>query len=77
MQSPIDMLNHRVKALPKFGEPRMNYKPANATIRNRGHNTTIRTVSKEQVKRLRVSVHDYAEENARLVQPLSIDEAFT
>ncbi|PON49015.1 Carbonic anhydrase, alpha-class [Parasponia andersonii] len=31
----------------------------------------LRTVSREQVKQLRVSVHDYAEENARPVQPLN------
>lgn len=41
-QSPIDLLNHRVKVLQKFGELKMNYKPANATIRNRGHDIAVR-----------------------------------
>ncbi|GMN39248.1 hypothetical protein TIFTF001_008473 [Ficus carica] len=31
----------------------------------------IRTVSRQQVKLLRVAVHDYAEENARPVQPIN------
>ncbi|GMN39249.1 hypothetical protein TIFTF001_008475 [Ficus carica] len=33
--------------------------------------TKIRTVSRQQVKILRVAVHDYAEENARPVQPIN------
>ncbi|WCJ34452.1 alpha carbonic anhydrase 7 [Euphorbia peplus] len=34
-------------------------------------NKKIRTVSKDQVKALREAVHDYAEQNARPVQPLN------
>ncbi|KAF4370968.1 hypothetical protein F8388_002861 [Cannabis sativa] len=41
LQSPIDLLNLRVKVLPKFGNILMNYKPANATIRNRGHDIAV------------------------------------
>ncbi|KAM6568809.1 hypothetical protein CsatB_016794 [Cannabis sativa] len=41
LQSPIDLLNLRVKVLPKFGTILMNYKPANATIRNRGHDIAV------------------------------------
>ncbi|XP_022889472.1 alpha carbonic anhydrase 7-like [Olea europaea var. sylvestris] len=32
-------------------------------------NTKVKTVSKDQVKLLREAVHDYAEENARPLQP--------
>ncbi|EXB75897.1 hypothetical protein L484_022574 [Morus notabilis] len=41
LQSPIDLLNHRVKVIPKLGDIKMNYKPANATIKNRGHDISI------------------------------------
>ncbi|XP_037494897.1 bifunctional monodehydroascorbate reductase and carbonic anhydrase nectarin-3 [Jatropha curcas] len=34
-------------------------------------NKKIRTVSKDQVKALREAVHDYAEKNARPVQPIN------
>lgn len=34
-------------------------------------NKKIRTVSREQVKQLRFAVHDYAEQNARPVQPIN------
>ncbi|XP_010243267.1 PREDICTED: alpha carbonic anhydrase 7-like [Nelumbo nucifera] len=34
-------------------------------------NTKVRTVSKDQVKALRDAVHDYAEQNARPLQPLN------
>lgn len=37
-------------------------------------NKKIRTVSREQVKQLRLAVHDYAEMNARPVQPLNLRE---
>ncbi|POO01785.1 Carbonic anhydrase, alpha-class [Trema orientale] len=42
LQSPIDLLDHRVKVLPKFGELKMNYEPANATMMNRGHDIAIK-----------------------------------
>ncbi|KAL5546070.1 hypothetical protein UlMin_005757 [Ulmus minor] len=41
LQSPIDLLNYRVRVIPRLGELRMNYKPANATIKNRGHDIAI------------------------------------
>ncbi|VVA41618.1 PREDICTED: alpha carbonic anhydrase [Prunus dulcis] len=37
-------------------------------------NKKIRTVSRDQVKLFRVAVHDYAETNARPVQPLNLRE---
>ena len=36
MQSPIDILNEKVKVNPNPGEIRLNYKPSNATIKNTG-----------------------------------------
>ncbi|THG07997.1 hypothetical protein TEA_013128 [Camellia sinensis var. sinensis] len=131
MQSPIDMVNRRVKIIRKSRELVSNYKPSNATVKNRGHdislmrnisdmidkkeerhsgvidpreikmggkryyrymgsltvppctegvvwtiNKKVMTVSREQVKLLREAVHDYAEENARPLQPLHDREIY-
>ena len=42
LQSPIDLLNHKVKVIPKLGDLKFSYKPSNATIRNRGHDIAVR-----------------------------------
>ncbi|KAL2502713.1 Alpha carbonic anhydrase 7 [Forsythia ovata] len=39
-------------------------------------NTKVKTVSRDQVKLLRVAVHDYAEENARPLQPQNSREIY-
>ncbi|GMY14829.1 alpha carbonic anhydrase 7-like isoform X2 [Fagus crenata] len=36
MQSPIDILNEKVKVNPNPGEIRLNYKPSNANVKNTG-----------------------------------------
>ncbi|KAL5546068.1 hypothetical protein UlMin_005755 [Ulmus minor] len=41
LQSPIDLLNHKVKVIPKLGDLKFSYKPSNATIRNRGHDIAV------------------------------------
>ncbi|KAF8398326.1 hypothetical protein HHK36_017253 [Tetracentron sinense] len=42
MQSPIDLLNSKVQVLPSLGELKMDYKPAPATLKNRGHDITVK-----------------------------------
>lgn len=42
LQSPIDLLNQRVQVIPKMGDIKTNYRPANATIKNRGHDIAVR-----------------------------------
>lgn len=42
MQSPIDLLNERVKVMPRLGRLKRVYKPANATLVNRGHDIELR-----------------------------------
>ncbi|GAA0140034.1 dehydratase [Lithospermum erythrorhizon] len=42
MQSPIDMLHQRVQVLPNLGIIRRDYRPANATLLNRGHDMMLR-----------------------------------
>ncbi|CAL5422298.1 unnamed protein product [Camellia sinensis] len=41
MQSPIDMVNRRVKIIRKSREFVKNYKPSNATVKNRGHDISV------------------------------------
>ncbi|CAL5422299.1 unnamed protein product [Camellia sinensis] len=41
MQSPIDMVNRRVKIIRKSRELVSNYKPSNATVKNRGHDISV------------------------------------
>lgn len=41
MQSPIDMVNKRVKIIRKSRESVNNYKPSNATVKNRGHDISV------------------------------------
>lgn len=41
MQSPIDLSNQRVKIIPKLGMLQSSYKPANATVKNRGHDISV------------------------------------
>lgn len=38
------MSNQRVKIIPKLGELKRNYKPSNATVKNRGHDITVSTL---------------------------------
>ncbi|KAF8369636.1 hypothetical protein HHK36_032339 [Tetracentron sinense] len=44
MQSPIDLLDERVEELSRLGELKRNYKPSNATIKNRGHDIMLKWV---------------------------------
>ncbi|KAF3441797.1 hypothetical protein FNV43_RR15712 [Rhamnella rubrinervis] len=44
LQSPIDLLNKRVKVIPKLGDMKTNYRTANATIKNRGHDIAIQWI---------------------------------
>lgn len=41
MQSPIDLSDQRVKVIPNFGDLKWNYRPANASVKNRGHDIAI------------------------------------
>lgn len=41
MQSPIDLLNERVQIVSHLGALQMNYKPSNATLKNRGHDIMV------------------------------------
>ncbi|KAH7512021.1 hypothetical protein FEM48_Zijuj12G0046300 [Ziziphus jujuba var. spinosa] len=41
MQSPIDLSNQRVRIIPKLGVLKRNYKPSNATVKNRGHDISL------------------------------------
>lgn len=41
MQSPIDLLNERVEIVSHLGRLQMNYKPSNATMKNRGHDIKV------------------------------------
>ncbi|GAV62650.1 Carb_anhydrase domain-containing protein [Cephalotus follicularis] len=42
MQSPIDMLNERVDLVSHLGRLKRNYKPSNATLKNRGHDMMLK-----------------------------------
>ncbi|KAJ7976736.1 Alpha carbonic anhydrase [Quillaja saponaria] len=42
MQSPIDLLDKRVQVFPHLGKLRRGYKPAPATIKNRGHDIRVK-----------------------------------
>lgn len=45
MQSPIDLSSRRVKLIPKLGELKRSYKLSNATVKNRGHDISVRKES--------------------------------
>ncbi|GMN24861.1 hypothetical protein TIFTF001_000731 [Ficus carica] len=68
LQSPIDLLDQRVEVVSHLGRIKKNYKPSNATLKNRGHDMMIRTVTREQINLLRVAVHDDSDTNARPIQ---------
>lgn len=42
LQSPIDLSSQRVKIIPKLGELKRSYNPCNATVKNRGHDISVR-----------------------------------
>ncbi|KAL5067817.1 hypothetical protein RYX36_018704, partial [Vicia faba] len=42
MQSPIDMADHKVRIVTKLGKLKKNYKPHNATLKNRGHDIQVK-----------------------------------
>lgn len=42
LQSPIDLASERVTVVRKLEKLRIKYKPANATIKNRGHDISVR-----------------------------------
>ncbi|XP_038706504.1 alpha carbonic anhydrase 7-like [Tripterygium wilfordii] len=44
MQSPIDLLNERVEVVSHLGRIHREYKPSNATIKNRGHDIMLKWV---------------------------------
>ncbi|XP_022964924.1 alpha carbonic anhydrase 7-like [Cucurbita moschata] len=44
MQSPIDMLHERVEVISHLGDLKINYKPSNATLKNRGHDMMMKWV---------------------------------
>ena len=41
MQSPIDLLNQRVEVVSHLGRLKRSYKPAYATLKNRGHDMMV------------------------------------
>lgn len=41
MQSPIDLLHERVRIVPHFTNLKTEYKPSNATLKNRGHDIMV------------------------------------
>lgn len=41
LQSPIDLSDDRVEVVPKMGNLKRNYKPAQALIKNRGHDIEV------------------------------------
>ncbi|KAF5450256.1 hypothetical protein F2P56_030623 [Juglans regia] len=41
MQSPIDLLNERVEIVSHLGRLNRNYRPSNATLKNRGHDMML------------------------------------
>ncbi|XP_043698982.1 alpha carbonic anhydrase 7-like isoform X2 [Telopea speciosissima] len=41
MQSPIDLLHQRVEVVPELGKIKRDYKTANATLKNRGHDIML------------------------------------
>lgn len=43
MQSPIDMSSDRVQIVVKSGEIKRRYTPSNATLKNRGHDISVRS----------------------------------
>ncbi|KAJ4891172.1 Alpha carbonic anhydrase 7 [Raphanus sativus] len=42
MQSPIDLMNERVRIVSHLGKLTRNYKPCNASLKNRGHDMMLR-----------------------------------
>ncbi|KAF4356330.1 alpha carbonic anhydrase 4 [Cannabis sativa] len=42
LQSPIDLLHQRVQVFPNLGKLKRDYKPAPATVMNRGHDITVK-----------------------------------
>uniref|UniRef100_A0A1J3EPU2 Carbonic anhydrase n=1 Tax=Noccaea caerulescens TaxID=107243 RepID=A0A1J3EPU2_NOCCA len=42
MQSPIDIMNERVRIVSHLGRLTRDYKPSNATLKNRGHDMMLR-----------------------------------
>ncbi|KAJ0088935.1 hypothetical protein Patl1_32229 [Pistacia atlantica] len=42
MQSPIDMSSERVKVILKSGDLKRSYKPCKATLKNRGHDISLK-----------------------------------
>ncbi|KAF5938190.1 hypothetical protein HYC85_025696 [Camellia sinensis] len=41
LQSPIDVVDQRVKVFPNLGKLKKDYKPAPATLKNRGHDIAV------------------------------------
>ena len=41
LQSPIDLLNRRVQVFPSLRKLKRDYKPAQAVVKNRGHDISV------------------------------------
>ncbi|KAL6145190.1 PREDICTED: alpha carbonic anhydrase 4-like [Fragaria vesca subsp. vesca] len=57
MQSPIDLLDSRVQVFPNLGKLKRDYKPSPATVRNRGHDITVRW--KKDAGKININSTDY------------------
>ena len=45
MQSPIDLLNQRVRIVSHFTDLKINYSSSNATLKNRGHDIMVTRIT--------------------------------
>ncbi|XP_044490644.1 alpha carbonic anhydrase 7-like [Mangifera indica] len=68
MQSPVDMKIGRVKVIFKSENLKTNYKPCNATLRNRGHDISLKWLD-YKAGTLRVSGADYVLDHAHWHSP--------
>ncbi|GMN55417.1 hypothetical protein TIFTF001_024535 [Ficus carica] len=58
LQSPIDLLDQRVWVFPDLGKLKRDYKPAPATVKNRGHDITVKW--KGDAGKVNINGTDYA-----------------
>ena len=50
IQSPIDLMNERVKIVSHLGRLIRDYEPSNATIKNRGHDIMVYTYNTQETQ---------------------------
>uniref|UniRef100_A0A5B7C1F4 Carbonic anhydrase n=1 Tax=Davidia involucrata TaxID=16924 RepID=A0A5B7C1F4_DAVIN len=67
MQSPIDMSNQRVKLITQSRELKMDYRACNATVKNRGHDISLRWVG--DAGSIQINGTDYFLEQAHWHSP--------